>query len=202
MRNYGNLFRAADCPNDSITNRTRTLDIRLLAGNTAVHSDMLMWSCKETPENAALQFLNILFSVPQISVKLDEIPAGHQKMLRFWIEFWRQHRETLLDGTLIPSSPEMQFPFVLAKGKQDWIGVHYADVVATIEDVLPDHGWFVNATQKSRLVIEITQNSGLYEIETHNVFGEKTATTKASLNIGIHSLTVPPSGFLYFKKLS
>ncbi len=42
MRRYGNLFRADDCPLDAISNRVRCSDIRLIAGDTAVHADMLM----------------------------------------------------------------------------------------------------------------------------------------------------------------
>ena len=65
IRKYGNMFRASDCPADVLSNRLRTLDLRLTTGTTAVHSDMLEWNCAESAEVAALQLLNILFSVPQ-----------------------------------------------------------------------------------------------------------------------------------------
>lgn len=54
MRSYGNMFRAADCPNDRVTNRVRTLNIRLLCENSAAHADMLMWHEDEPVESAAL----------------------------------------------------------------------------------------------------------------------------------------------------
>ncbi len=41
MRKYGNMFRISDCPNDALTNRERTIDIRLLYGNTAAHAEGL-----------------------------------------------------------------------------------------------------------------------------------------------------------------
>ena len=47
-------------------NRIRIADIRMLAGNTAVHSDMITWHHDETLEIAALQLVNTLFGVPQI----------------------------------------------------------------------------------------------------------------------------------------
>ena len=53
MRKYGNLFRVSDCPNDLISNRVGMVDLRLLCGDTAVHSDMLMWNPEESLENAA-----------------------------------------------------------------------------------------------------------------------------------------------------
>ena len=38
-------------------------------------------------EHAALQILNILFSVPQISVRLHEIPQQHKDMIAFWMKY-------------------------------------------------------------------------------------------------------------------
>lgn len=202
MRNYGNLFRAADCPNDALTNRVRTLDIRLLAGTTATHSDMLMWSPEESVESAALQFLNILFSVPQISVKLDEIPDNHQRMLRFWVRFWRRQRDVLLDGTLEPHYPDQLYPFVLAKKNACWVGAFYSGLVALLPGLLPDELWFVNATPFSRVVVELDSDSGTYRIEESNVVGDCVETRMQSLTSGIHALKVGPSGLLRLKRES
>ena len=69
IRKYGSMFRAGDCPADVLSNRVRTIDLRLSSGSTAVHSDMLEWNSADSAESAALQFLNILSSVPQISVR-------------------------------------------------------------------------------------------------------------------------------------
>lgn len=41
MRRCGNMFRTGDCPHDLISNRLRTVDMRLLCENSPVHSDML-----------------------------------------------------------------------------------------------------------------------------------------------------------------
>ncbi len=123
MRKYGNMFRAGDTPDDALTNRVSTTDIRLLAGNTAVHSDMLMWHKEGSTAAAALQLLNVLFSVPQISVKLDEIPAEQLKMLGFWLKFWRKNRSILLDGQFMPGSPALNYPFITATDKKDQITV-------------------------------------------------------------------------------
>ena len=65
MRKYGNMFRAMDCPNDAVENRMHTLDIRLLCEDTAAHSDMLMWHAEDPVHSAALQLVNVLFSVPR-----------------------------------------------------------------------------------------------------------------------------------------
>ena len=115
MRKYGNMFRAADCPNMAVINRARTTDIRLLCGNTAVHSDMYMWHQDDPVEVAALQILNVLFSVPQLSVKLGTLPEDHIQMIKFWTEYWTENRGVLLDGEFIPVNPGALYPIIKAE---------------------------------------------------------------------------------------
>ena len=43
IRKYGNMLRVMDCPGSCLTNRNEIVNLRLTSGNTAVHSDMLMW---------------------------------------------------------------------------------------------------------------------------------------------------------------
>ena len=113
MRKYGNMFRAADCPNDSIENRVRIIDIRSLCGDTAAHAEMLMWHSEDPVESAALQLISVLFAVPQISVMLDQLPAEHTTMIAFWLAFWNEHRSVLLDGRLEPFHPELMYPIII-----------------------------------------------------------------------------------------
>ena len=112
MRKYGNMLRAADCPNVALINRVATTDLRLLSGKTAVHADMLMWHNSESVENAALQLLNVLFSVPQISVKLADIPKEHFEMVRFYTDYWLKNRDLLLEGEFVPYSPQSNYPMI------------------------------------------------------------------------------------------
>ncbi|MFG0248769.1 MAG: glycoside hydrolase family 36 protein, partial [Phycisphaeraceae bacterium JB051] len=100
MRSYGNLFRAGDCPMDPVTNRVQTLNLRLLSRGTAVHSDMFMWHPDESVEAAALQLLNVFFSVPQVSVKLANISDAQRTMLKHYLGLWIKLRDTLMHGKL------------------------------------------------------------------------------------------------------
>ncbi|MCD7965749.1 MAG: alpha-galactosidase [Clostridiaceae bacterium] len=126
MRRYGNMFRVADCPCSPVTNRVGCVDLRLLCGDSAVHSDMLMWNRGERPEEAAMQVLSCLFGVPQISVRLADIDDGMAEMLRFWLNFMRQHR-TLLQMTVIRAKePENLYPEVSVENETEEILVHYS----------------------------------------------------------------------------
>ena len=111
MRTFGNMFRVADCPYDPLTNRVGVVDLRLMSGDTAVHSDMLMWHADEPVEVAARQLLNVLFGVPQISVRLDKVSEEHRRMLAFWTAFFAEHR-ALLAAPMEVESPELLYPLV------------------------------------------------------------------------------------------
>ena len=156
MRKYGNMFRAADCPADVHANRNRILDLRLTSGNTAVHSDMLEWNVGDSPENAALQLLGILFGVPQISVRLAGISDLHRKMLRFWLDFWTRHRAVLMNGELKPYHPEVNYPVVTAENDTEKvIAVYQPDLCVDVECVPGKTCYVINATGRAGLVLDL-----------------------------------------------
>ncbi len=154
IRKYGNMLRACDCPMDPLMNRVRTLDLRLTSGEVAVHADMLEWDAGDTPEGASKQFWSILFSVPQISVRLAEIPASHRTKLKEMLDFWMAHRETLMKGELRPMRPDLNYPIVYAYGKDEQvIAVYDAGLVAEIDRTRGGKVFLVNATDAARLVL-------------------------------------------------
>ncbi len=109
IRRYGNMLRVGDCPADTLKNRLGAVSMRLTSGHTAVHSDMLMWHPDDTPENAALQLVNVLCAVPQISMRVDELPPAHYAMLKYYLAFWEEYREVLLDGKLTAQNPAAEY---------------------------------------------------------------------------------------------
>lgn len=207
MRKYGNILRAADCPNDAVENRIRILDLRLLAGGTAVHSDMLMWHPEETAEQAALQIINVLFAVPQLSVRLDLLPERHMAMVRYWMGFWLMHRNILLEGRLHPRHPELLYPVVEALLQTKRLTVVYqADAIAV--ETPADTGnessthrkttiqeWIlVNGTSQNRLVVELHQEWTSIQMEITDCTGVVAQQKIDNLSPGLHSLPVPASG--------
>jgi alpha-galactosidase len=190
------MFRAGDCPYEFVTNRVRTLDIRLLCGSTAVHSDMLMWHKDETPEVVALQFINILFSVPQISILLDQLPASHLAVVRFWLSFWREHRDVLLDGKLMPLHPESSYPVVLASTPSKQIITAYLDTVLQPIGEVPPHLLIVNGTLAQRLILELPASIDERSIDIFDCQGNLVRSETLHLTAGIHRLAIPPAGVI------
>lgn len=209
MRKYGNIFRAADCPNDAVENRIRILDLRLLAGGTAVHSDMLMWHPEETAEQAALQIINVLFAVPQLSVRLDRLTERHMAMVRYWMGFWLKHREILLEGRLNPRHPELLYPVVEASLQTKQLTVVYQAHIIAVEtpakignDASGNRNrikeWIiVNGTSKNRLVVELLQEWSPVQVDISDCTGKIIEQKNTFLSPGLHSLSVPPSGTIH-----
>lgn len=194
MRKYGNMFRAGDCPNDAVENRVRTLDLRLLCGDTAVHGDMLMWHPDESVESAALQLVNVLFGVPQISVMLDGIPPQHVEMLRFWLGLWREHRDVLLDGEIAPLHPDVLYPVVLARTAEKLAAAAYTDAVVRLEGELPATLLVVNGTPKDGVVLRLGHDGGERGIEVRDCRGRLVRAGRIELGVGPHELDVPAAG--------
>lgn len=109
IRKYGNMMRVFDCPNDAFRNRVESVNLRLTCSKTAVHSDMLMWNYEDSVESAALQIVNSIYAVPQISVLIDKLSDEHYRMLKYYLSFWRQWREVILDGHITAENPESNF---------------------------------------------------------------------------------------------
>ncbi|HET7270656.1 MAG TPA: glycoside hydrolase family 36 protein [Rubrobacter sp.] len=194
MRKYGNMFRAMDCPNDAVENRMHTLDIRLLGGNTATHSDMLMWHHEDPVHSAALQLVNVLFSVPQISVLLDRIPPEHFEMLRFWLGFWREHRDVFLDGEIKLRHPEAIYPVVLARTDTKLVAAAYGNAVVLLEGEIPSTLLIVNGTLEDGVVLKLADDAGTREVEVRDCRGRVTYTEIVELETGLHEIDVPSAG--------
>jgi len=197
MRKYGNMFRAGDAPNAAQVNRVRTIDLRLTSGTTPVHSDMIMWHPGEGVESAALQLLNVLFSVPQVSVRFEHIPTSHREMIAFYIDYWRDHREVLLDGELVPVDPAANYPLVFAHdGSSQIVGV-FADSVV---EIVPERGLdaihLVNGKSSGRIVLQTADALGVYEYTVVDCRGRVQSRGRRTLDEGLHGFDAPPSGLI------
>lgn len=126
IRRYGNIFRVCDCPDSGISNRVGIVDLRLLSGNTAVHSDMLMWNKEEKAEIAALQVIDCLFGTMQFSVRLDTMKEEHKRMLKNYMAFMQRHQELLQQAPIIAQEPQNLYPQVCVQNGQTEITALYS----------------------------------------------------------------------------
>lgn len=149
---YGNMLRVEDCGADALHQRVSMVDLRLTSGNTAVHSDMLMWNYNDTCEGAALQILNAFFTVWQISVLLDKIPPEHKKMLRFYLSLWQSYREVILEGKISFKNPELCYTQVSVMKDGTAITAVYGDNV--VDTPVDKELIVLNATGKNYMILK------------------------------------------------
>lgn len=200
MRRLGNMLRVGDCPADIHRNRTNGINLRLLTENTAVHSDMLMWHPDSSAESAALQIANAFFLVPQISVRIEKLPDGQKKMLAFYLGLWREWRNTLLFGRLIPHSHAADYTSVDSVNGERQFTVLYArrdfELYEGVEKLS-----VINASWQSPTIIRNLGAPFSALITVRDCKGEVTNEYPADIPKGLFEVEIPDSGVLTIEKL-
>ncbi len=199
MRKFGNMFRAFDCPNDALTNRLRTTDVKLICGSSAVHSDMYTWHASEKVEIAALQITSILFSVPQLSVRLKSIAEDVKRMIGFYTEYWMNNREILLEGNFIPHAPLANYPLLSSsKDNKIIIGV-YENMIVEIESEF-QYIDLVNGKMSEQIAFEAMDDLGNCNVKIFNCMGDLDWESIESFDEGVHTLEVPANGMICIQR--
>ncbi len=200
MRKYGNMFRAFDCPGDATMNRVRIADIKMLCGETAVHSDMVTWHFEERVEVAALQLMNTLFGVPQLSVLLKDTPPDHLEMIRFYTNYWNQNRDVLMNGLFVPSKPLANYPTQrVVYDDHTIIGV-YDEFVIPIENITSNIH-FLNVKLTNEVVVKCAENFGDFTGIVYDCLGNIFSEITVALSKGITAIEIPPGGMIALKEL-
>jgi alpha-galactosidase len=199
LRILGNMFRAFDCPFDSVMNRVRTTDVKLLCGASAVHSDMLTWNKNVRVEIAAMQFTSILFSVPQLSIRLTEAPKDHLKMIRFYTDYWRTNREILLTGKFEALKPLSNYPLLKASaGEKQIIGV-YEDCKVNIGEEFNEVD-LINGKEGEELVLCFA-DEGQWQVKIYDCTGEVEGELLLDISKNIELINVSSNGLVKLKKI-
>ncbi len=201
LRQLGNMLRAFDCPNDSLMNRVRTTDVKLICGDSAVHSDMLTWHKDEPVEVAALQFTSILFSVPQVSVRLKERTAKEKAMIGFYNAYWTENKHVLLNGNFTAHKPLANYPILSAKNdKQKIIGV-YEDVLVAMQMDLPVVH-IINGKLSEEIVLKCNgdKEKSRWNMEILDCYGSQFSTAEIEFNGSAQSVSCPANGIIILTK--
>ena len=178
IRQYGNMFRASDCPGNAQDNRMRTANLRLTSGGTAVHADMLEWHPSETPENVSRTLISCIFSVIQYSVMLSTLPSSHKDVMKNWLDYSQKYRSTLLKAPLRPHHPECGFPLIEAVGESERIAaVYQPGLVVDLTDASTDLH-ILNASGSQRITLLLP--AGKYRTDIIDAFGKLAGTMKIS----------------------
>ncbi|MCQ2446143.1 MAG: alpha-galactosidase, partial [Clostridia bacterium] len=197
MRRFGNMFRVGDCPDDYISNRVGSLDLRMTMGESAVHSDMLMWHKDEKPEIAALQIASVLFCVVQYSAKLSNLTPEMKTMSLHYLDFLREHKATLLKGELHTYEPHLLYTWAEAVGEGETIAAVYA-IDKCVKPAENGVIYLVNGAEGKRILVEL---DGEYAITVLDCMGKVVLEEKRALS-GVNSIPCPVGGMIVLKKIT
>lgn len=195
MRKYGNLFRVSDCPNDLISNRVGMVDLRLLCGSTAVHSDMLMWNPKESCENAAIQIENVLFATLQFSVLPSRLSDSQREMVRFWLSFMEENLDLLQKTPIHAKYPQMLYPLVWTEKDKQAIYALYAEGMAVeLDTARLSKIVIVNANYGRNVLLRLNQ-SDAFCVTVQDCMGKTVSREKMDLG-SLSVIEVPAGGII------
>ncbi len=186
---YGNMVRVGDCAFDSLTNRIGIADLRMLCPDMAVHSDMLYWSRAETPENCAVQLINILFSVPQVSIQLAKAGPEQLSVVRRFVRYMKENADVLLHSSFAAQGAETSYSVLTAQSAKKRITALYAKDSDVFKGIPCD---VFNASSSDGLLME-NRTDAAATAHIFDCFGQETGIVM--LNPGeIRRLSVPLGG--------
>lgn len=195
MQGCGNMLRVADCPMAADKNRRGIMGLRLMSDIVPAHSDMLMWNYDDSAESAALQVINAFFGVPQISVRLAEIPESHLRMLRFYLKIWNDNRDIIIGGKLHFKNPESGYSFVSAESENRIVAASYIGNVFTAEKRY-DRIIYINGSCEDMLIFD--NRAGKYDADytVYDCTGNALCSGRITISDGLNRFDVPCSGVL------
>ena len=160
IRKFGNILRVDDCPMSQLSNRVGLVDLRILSGDTAVHSDMVMWNKAEEPEGVAIALQHCFFGSLQLSVRLEECKQEVLEVIRYYMELAQEWFEERLEGDFTAKHPEHLYPVVYGeKEGRAVVGVYEEGQVICVKE-----NWtevlILNANKGDGVYLDLMQTSG------------------------------------------
>ena len=84
---------------------------------------------------------------------LKDIPQEHLEIIKKWISFTSEHRETLLHSEFRPHHPELGYPVIEAESDTERIVAVYQDNVVVEAAPRGKRLYILNASGSERIVI-------------------------------------------------
>lgn len=164
IRKFGNILRVDDCPMSYLANKVGIADLRILSGDTAVHSDMVMWNPDETIEEISVALLHCFFGCLQLSILLNECSEDVIKVIRHYMCLAEEYFKVRLEGSFLAESPENLYPVLCGeKENEAAVGVYEENKVIKLKS-----NWkkilLLNATHSKEMFIETEQDCVMHFI--------------------------------------
>jgi alpha-galactosidase len=173
-RQYANIYRSSDVPINFTLNRWQAVMLRLLAPDRAVHMDPALWHPQDSDENVAVHMINCIASVPMVSIDLAQYPPSHLQIIRHWINFYNEHRETIIHGEFKPQLHYGHVPLICFQSASEQIISLYDDIPVQLG---LDAGttWLLNASTRPYVSVPDSVTNTTCRAVFRDKFGQVTA---------------------------
>ena len=165
---------------------------------------MIMWHYGEPVEIAAFQLLNVLFSVPQVSVRLQEIPKDHCAMVRFYTDYWRRQPGGAAGRRVRGAVARRELPGRArprAGGKQI-VGLYGDAVIGLDGGGVGRRSTSSTAKNSQRVVLCRPRDLGRYRYTVRDSQGRTVESRELTLAAGARAFVVPVSGLLSLERVA
>ncbi len=119
-----------------------------------------------------------------------------KEMVKFWIGYWNENREVLLDGDFQPKNPSANYPIIMSSTPEKAIAALYNDMVVPLTGDSYKRVDVVNAKAGSSVVLDLEHPMGRVTAKIYDCLGRLTIGKAVTLGPGPYKFVVPPSGLL------
>jgi len=195
MKQFGNLFRVGDCAGNYLKNRASILDLRMLMGDQAVHSDMLMMAPFEDPCINAVQIISCMFGVMQFSGRLENLTPETIRMSRFWLDFFKEHKALLQSKNLETYEAHLLYTWAkTCENNECAVGVYAIDKCIKPDQM--DTIYIANGCTGERVLVEL---NGSYRVQVLDCYGQEVYSMDKEF-AGITEIKIPVGGLIVMNK--
>lgn len=194
-RRWTNCYRSPDVPINFHQNRFNCAMLRLLVPDAAVYFDPALWPMQDPDENVARHMISAVSAVPMISIEFDRYPQSHLEIVRHWIAFYEQHKQTLMKGGFEPVIRLGHNPVTRFQSDHETIIGLYSDEPILLTDA-PDELYLLNGS--SRGSVDVLSPDAAYQATGYSRTGQVIA--ESTIHLPMRDLPVEIGGYVRLRR--
>ena len=120
-------------------------------------------------------------------------------MLKFYLNFFKQYKNALLLGDIMPLYPSTNYSAVLGFSGEQFVGAVYDNVVLPVDRMLSDNA-IINSGFNEKVVISSESDLGAFNAKCYDPEGNVAWENTIEIKAGVTQLKIPVCGILFLKK--
>ena len=114
--------------------------------------------------------IQILFSVPQLSMRLEELPREHKEMLAYYCGLWKQYKKAFLEGSFEPMNPQCRYNVIMGRAGEQLACTYHSRELVSVHQPAREMV-FVNGTGREGLLLRLGSGKTVYKMTVRECTG-------------------------------